>query len=100
MGSCESGPLIEEGWAVLLVPYAVLVLSPTAGRGDAADLRVVRRADGVAGISCSEIAGEVPRLLAALLAARVLRLGADMVGFTCPDAVNINGSLIRENREF
>jgi hypothetical protein len=51
-----------------------------AGRGVVAAVRrVVRRTDGVAGISCSLRVGEAPLLLAALLVARVERL-VDMVG--------------------
>lgn len=61
---------------MLLVPYAVLVLRFTAGRAaSAVGLRVERRpaADGVLGMSCSEIGGETALLLETLLADRVER---------------------------
>ena len=75
ISSLPSGPLIEAGWAVVLVPYAVLVLIPTAGSGAlAVDFRDPFLEEGVAGMSLSERAGDAPLLLAALLVARVERL--------------------------
>jgi hypothetical protein len=60
---------------VVLEPYAVLVLVPTAGSGVlAVDRRDVLLEAGVAGMSLSERAGEAPLLLVALLVARVVRL--------------------------
>lgn len=65
---------------MLLVPYAVLVLRPTAGSGVlAVALRAVRLADGeLVGMSCSEMAGDAPLLLPTLLAVRAERR-VDMV---------------------
>jgi hypothetical protein len=62
---------------VVLEPYAVLVLVPTAGSGVlalAVDRRDALLEEGVAGMSLSERAGEAPLLLVALLVARVVRL--------------------------
>lgn len=62
---------------MLLVPYALLALKFTEGRGEVSEavLRGERRAtDGVAGMSCSEIEGE-----AADLRLRVERLVVDMM---------------------
>jgi len=59
---------------VVLVPYAVLLLFATFGRGVIEPARrVERRPEGVAGISDSVRAGEAP-LSEALLVARVVRL--------------------------
>ncbi len=59
----------------MLSPYAVLCLRPTAGSGSLPARRVRL---GVA-VAATDGAGEAPRLLACLLAARVVRL-VDMVG--------------------
>jgi hypothetical protein len=73
---------MELGWSGLLEPYAVLVLRPRVGSGEVgADLRVERPTeDGVRGASSAETPTEEgARLLAALLAARVVRR-VDMMG--------------------
>lgn len=62
---------------MLFVPYAVLGFKFTVGRetSEPAVLRAERRdTDGVGGMSCSEIGGELALLLEILLAARVERL--------------------------
>ena len=68
---------------VVLVPYAVLALLATGGRGVAEPaLRDERLgADGEAGISSSVMAGVAPLLEAAWLVARVVRL-VDMMRST------------------
>jgi alpha-L-fucosidase len=65
----------------VFVPYAVLALSPTAGRGVLPDRRLARLVAlaGVFDISTLEIAGDAPRLLACRLVARVERR-VDIVG--------------------
>jgi len=71
---------MDVGWVMLLVPYALLVLKPTAGRGVVEVALRVAGLDGVSGMSCSEMAGEVPLALEALLAALVERRVVDIVG--------------------
>ena len=59
------------------VPYAVLEVLATVGRGfeEAAEPALrERRIDGVGGMSVSTITGDTPLLEAALLVARVVRL--------------------------
>jgi len=65
----------------VFVPYAVLALNPTAGRGVLPDRRLARLVAlaGVSGISAWDIAGDAPRLLACRLVARVERR-VDIVG--------------------
>jgi hypothetical protein len=72
-----SGPFSKVGEVVLLVPYALLALKFTEGRGEvsAAFLRGERRVTaGVDGMSCSEMEGEAVGLLL-----RVERLVVDMM---------------------